>query len=84
LIAQLSNTASTTSPNTDTADDSSADVEFDALIGYYYNFSCPLTPWPNDNPAGGKSTRNPKLVLPVRKHNSIEHAPLPKPSISFN
>jgi hypothetical protein len=90
LIAQLSNTtttSTTTSPNTGIADDDDddnnlADDGFDALIGYY-NVSCTLTARPNDNPVGGKWTRNPKLVqirrtlqhiLPVREHNSLEHA----------
>jgi hypothetical protein len=65
MIQQLSST--TTTATTTATEDSktvtsatntnSSTTDFEALFGYY-NVSCTLTARPNDNPVGGKWTRN--------------------------
>ena len=62
--------------------DSSQDVDFDSLIGYY-NVSYTLTSRPKDNPVGGKWTRNQRLwkikrtlqhILPPTNSNFVAQA----------
>lgn len=56
LIQELTDNESATSSSS-SASSLSTPSDFDALLGYY-NVSCTLTARPNDNPVGGKWTRN--------------------------
>jgi hypothetical protein len=77
LSSSSSNATTTTSSTTESSPNDDDDFDFDALIGYY-NVSYTLASRPNDNPVGGKWTRNQRLwkirrtlqhILPPKKNN---------------